>query len=445
MTRRWTAAACLSAAACGSPAQPTERSGWSTPIAIADVTRRSEVASFSRVSCVAGTGDGAALVFWVRREADADEIRARALSAGDDLGPEEPVQDDQRLPRVNDLRCATDETGEGYASWIEFSGRQVRVVARRITPAGLDATTVPLDAFDASSFWGSSPQHDLAVSGGRALAVWRSPEGLRAATATDGLWTHAGLVTNASVFPLGIGVDLRGRRGAVVYVQSGRRDNGSVHEAWVRLLDDAGRFGPPVWLGWGRWINYVEPVIDEAGHVMVASLHMTYAQLLTISRWRGADWSTETTDAMGAANGGLLFSGAPDGSAVALRSSEHGPLLDAARWAPGEVVPAIETVSDAAPEARGHTLTIDAATGAVHAAWVAEGRPWLASSTRPGEWQAAVVPGARRPPPVCPAESPGSGASEPRLVLDGRGGLLAAWIEGECGTASLRVQRRRAP
>lgn len=445
MPQRLTAVvACLSAVACGSPTEPTQPSRWNAPIALADVTRRSASGASSPVSCVAGTGEGDALVFWVRQEPDADAIWARTLSPRDELGPPGPVQGDERLPRVNDLRCTTDDLGEGYVSWIEFSDRQVRVVARRIAKAGLDATLVLLDAFDTDSSWGAGRQHDLAVSGGRALAVWRTPVGLRAAIATGSTWTDAGVLSDSAVSPLGFGVDLRGSRGAVAYVQRGRRDNGPVDEAWVRLLDDSGRFGPPAWLGWGRWVNYMEPLIDETGHVMVASVHMTYAQLVTISRWRGAGWSTDTTDAIGPANSGILFAGSPDGAALALRPSEHGPLLDAARWAPGQAVPAIETVSGSAPDARDHTLALDPPRGAVHAAWVAEGRPWLASSTRPGAWEVTAVPGARQPA-VCPTERFFSGAIAPQLAVDGRGGVLVAWIDGDCGAETLLVQRRRAP
>ena len=447
MTRRCAVALYLSAMACGSPTGPTEGTfRWSTPVFIADVTRLSAAGPSSPIACVAATGDGEALAFWLRRGPDADEVWARTVSSSDVPGPPVPVQGSERLPRVNDLRCTTtDEAAEGYVSWIELSNEQVRLVARRITRSGLDATPVLLDQFADAGFGRYSRfHHDLAVSGARAIAVWQTPEGTRAAVAANGAWTHAGLVSDAAEAPVpgAIGVDVRDSRGAVAYVQRARRDdNGSLQEAWVRLLDDSGRLGPAVSLGWGRWVNFVEPLIDEAGHVMVASVHMSYAQLVTISRWRGAGWTTDTTDAIGPANDTLLFVGTPDGTAVALRPSGREPLLGAARWAPGQATPALETVSDSAPDARDHVLAFAPATREAHAAWVSEHRPWLARSVRPGDWQVEPVPGARPQPAACPTVTQGYGASSPQLVFDGRT-VLVAWIDMDCGRETLYVQRR---
>ncbi len=440
----WFVAGWLCGSACAAPTQPTPSSPWSAAVPLADVTDRSGGrAGRADLSCLAVSEGGRAVVLWTQRGLDADELWARPIEEDGTSGAAERVQGPDRLARVADVLCGIDATGRGYASWIEYSGDESRLVVRRFQGRAWDPAAVLIDRRPLSSSISSRIRHDLAVdAGGRALVAWIAEDGLRSAVAVDGTWADAGIVEDRP-FPdsaIQLAIQIRGPHAVAAYVRN------SADSIGVPILEPFARFLGPT--GWGaaqalggnrnlRALRLLAPTLDERGRSTVITSRTTSGPTYPCSnRFDGAAWSPVsclpsvtlgTTDP------------AEDSSGEVFVANHGADALQAVRWPPGASEAVVETVSALVPAMpSGAALSAD---GTSHAVWLADSRPWLGRAPRGGPWTVEVVPAASQSRPPCPGGGL-SGTTELRLGADARGRDLVTWIEGDCGTATLWMQQR---
>jgi hypothetical protein len=435
----------LCATGCG-PAQPTPPDPWSAPVRVADVTDRSGMRfGYSELSCLSVGGNGSAVVLWSERRPDGDALWAQAFSAAGAPGPRETVQGNGRLPQVAEVLCGLDDAGHGYASWAEHSQDQSRLLARRFRPQGWEPAPFLIDERPYTPALGVSGRlrHDLVVeAGGQALIAWIGEAGIRSGFGNEGVWTDAGLIEPRPFSSsTEVTVQARGDRAMAVYARDYVYPEGARGMAsYARFLDPPG-WGPAHRLGAAQGTGVARPALDTQGRSTVVTTQTFFPVAFScVSRYQDSAWSETSCHELRVAS---APAGAANGEVFLLILEGVEAEVKAARWLPGAAQPSIESVGAGAERQREFTAVLSA-DGTSHAAWIVDTRPWVSRAWLRGPWRAEPVPGARAAPPSplpCSRDL-FNGTTELRLAADARGNEVITWIEGDCGTATLWLQRR---
>ena len=412
---------------------------------VADVTDRSGLRfGYSSSSCLAVAGDGRALVLWSQRGPELDELWAQSFAPNGLAGPRESIQGGERLPRLSEILCGLDDAGLGYASWVEYSQNQSRLLARRFRPQGWDSASFLIDERPYAPDLGVSGRirHDLVVEGGgRAVIAWIGEAGIRSGVGTDGVWTDAGLVEPRPFWDsTEVRIHARGGLALAAYARDYIYPGGARGmAAYARFLGPSG-WGPAHRLGATQGVGVRRPTLDDQGRSTVVTDQTRFPVTFTCTnRYQDSAWSETScrvplgaSDPAGAANGEVFL--------LIVDGAEKTPT--AVRWLPGGTEPVIAPVGTGGEWTAvfGAVLSAD---GTSHAVWTPSTRPWVSRAWLRGPWRAEPVPGARAAPPSPLPCSPDlfNGAAELRLGADARGNEVLTWIEGECGTGTLWMQR----
>lgn len=432
---------CLAAAACGSPttpgASPTPAPDpWEPATTVGDAgeARRPRVAS-----ALAVAPDGRALALWARRTAGRDEVVAAALEANASTWTApRTAQQAGALPDVERVRVALDARGRGWASWVEHSDDEARLVARRTSVEGWLAEPVLVAALEGSYV---DIPHDLAVSPeGNAVLAWIASGEVLAAFAGEAAWSAATVVESV---PEGyelrdVSCALRGAVGAVVWLEFRQTSMRPVTTARLRPFE-AG-------LGWratrdlsGSSQGQLLPraAVDGIGDITVVSASIGNASSARIFRFTGDTWTSIESPHTSA--------GAPlaaDGRGNVLAGFWGYPAQGVALlWLPAGPLRTEEKVTVATgADARNAVVAVNDRGDALAAFEDRDGTRYAVGSG--STWETGPVPGARKSG-ACPSIT--TPQADPRIAVDARGDALIVWTDWACAGTTLRSQRRRAP
>jgi hypothetical protein len=437
--------ACLVGAGCGSPTTPGSSptpapDPWEPAMAVGDAgVARNLTNTLHAASALAVTPDGRAVALWSRQAVTGDEVLAATLAP--DATAWAGLQRAQQagaLPRVDRVRIALDARGRGWASWVERSTDEARLVARRASAEGWLAEPVLVAAVETE---GADIPHDLAVGPeGNAVLAWIASGEVHAALAGDVAW---GAPTIVDVVPDGrelrdVSCALRGAVGAVAWLEFRETATRPVTTARVRRFE-AG-------VGWqatrdlrGSNQGQLLPraAVDANGDVTVVSASLGNASSTRVFRIAGGAW-TDMESPQTSAGAPLAADGRGDVLAGFWGSPTFAVVL---AWFPAGPLRSEEKVTvTTGSEARNVAVSVN---DRGDAAAVFEDRNGPRYAVGSGSsWQTGPLPGARASA-ACASVS--SGEADPLAAVDTRGRILFTWIEWDCARATLRSQRRRAP
>jgi hypothetical protein len=441
MTRRCAVALCLSAVACGSPTAPLQDTPdpWETAVTVGDAgVGRNPASTLHVASALAFAPDGRAFALWARQTVAGDEVVAATL-APDAVTWTAPQRAQQAgaLPRVDRVRVALDARGRGWATWVERSAGEARLVARRASTEGWLSEPVLVAAVEGD---GADLPHDLAVGQeGNALLAWIASGEVHAALAGDDAWGDAAVVQSVADGRelRDVSCALRGRVGAVVWLDFRQTSMRPVLTARLRRFEaGVGWQAPRDLRGSNQGQLLPRAAVDANGDVTVVSASIGNASSADVFRFTGGAWTNMPAPQTSAgaplaadAQGNVLagFWGLPS-QTVALAWLPAGPLR-------AEEKVTVATGSDA----RNVVVSVND-RGDAAAVFEDRGGPRYAAGSG-SAWETGPVPGARA---RASCASASAGDADPKAAVDARGNVLLTWTEWDCARATLRSQRRRA-
>lgn len=434
----------LTTAGCGSPMTPQVAPApdpWEPATAVGDAGVGQDLRNtLHAASALAVAADGRALALWSRRAATGDEVLAATLA------PDAPkwttprrVQESGALPRVDRVRVALDARGHGWATWVERSPDEARLVARRAAAEGWLSAPVLMAAVEGE---GAEIPHDLAVGPeGNAVLAWIASGEVHAALAGEAVWGAPMVVERV---PDGrelrdVSCALRGGVGAVVWLEFRETSMRPITRARLRRFEAS--------VGWqatrdlrGSNQGQLLPraTVDANGDVTVVSASLGNATSAYVFRFTGGAW-TDMPSPQTSAGAPL----AADGQGNVLAGFWGVPTFAVVlSWFPaGPLRPSEKVTIASGSGARNVVLSVND-RGDAAAVFEDRAGPRYAVGSGSAAWETGPVPGARAP--VACASTP-AGAADPRVGVDARGNVLLTWVEWDCAAATLRSQRRRAP